>query len=461
MLRATSFFSKNKTKKNVKLTRLILVFFSLLIILLLAPYLFYNLNFVGRIYPNIYVSGVNVGGMTNSQAFQLLSNSASYPKIIKLNYEDRNFEINADEVDLRLDYAGTVIRAYNLVRTGNFVFDFQQRVRLLFYPTTIGYLLNLDHAKLDQNIKTIASQIDIEPVEARFRFDGNKVSEFQTSSNGRKVDQKKIKNMIIQGLASFEIPVDTIYPNVTTDNVNNLGIKELIGTGSSTYFHSIPGRAYNVNLAASRINGTLVAPGEIFSFNKTLGDVSKFTGYKEAYIIQNGRTVLGDGGGVCQVSTTLFRAVLNTGLPVNERSAHAYRVGYYEQNSPPGIDATVYGPSPDFKFTNDTNNYILIVAQNNPANYSLSFYLYGTKDNRIATVSKSVLSNYSAPLPTIYQDDPTLPNGTLKQIDFAAAGARVSFDYVVQKDEQIVYQKTFVSNYQPWAAVYLRGTATK
>ena len=237
-----------------------------------------------------------------------------------------------------------------------------------------------------------------------------------------------------------------------------MGIKELIGRGTSTYFHSISGRVYNVSLAASRINGTLVKPGDTFSFNDTLGDVSSFTGYQQAYIISDGKTILGDGGGVCQVSTTLFRAALNAGLPILERQAHAYRVGYYEQNSPPGLDATVYGPSPDFKFKNDTPAYILIQAKANSKNYSLVFELYGASDGRVATISKPVVSGVTAPPEDRYQDDPSLPTGQTKQIDFKAWGAKVTFNYSVTRDGEQIYKRTFISNYRPWQAVYLRGT---
>lgn len=211
-------------------------------------------------------------------------------------------------------------------------------------------------------------------------------------------------------------------------------------------------------LAASKFNGVLVKPGETFSFNDVLGDVSAYTGFQQAYVIKEGKTVLGDGGGVCQVSTTLFRAIINAGLPVVERAAHAYRVGYYEQDSPPGFDATVYSPSPDLKFKNDTPGYILIQTSVDLNKLSLVFELYGTNDGRVASVSKPTITNQSPPPPNLYQDDPTLPVGTVKQIDFAAWGATVSFNYTVEKDGQVAYQKTFVSNFRPWQAVYLRGT---
>lgn len=416
---------------------------------------------MGRIYPNIYINGINLGGKTPDETINLVSKTSSYPnKTIKLTYQDKNYTISSDKIGLGYDFPGSISRAYNIVRTGNIIFDSILRVKLLFHPVFVGLLTHVDENRLNIEISKITSEIDRDPIEAKFTFNNKKVIEFQASSNGLKVNTEETKRNIIEGKLSFEIPTTIIYPNITTDKINNLGIKELIGRGTSTYFHSIPGRIFNVNLATSRINGTLVKPGDTFSFNQTLGDVSKFTGYQQAYIISEGHTVLGDGGGVCQVSTTLFRAVLNAGLPVTERASHAYRVGYYEQNSPPGFDATVYSPSPDFKFKNDTQEYILIEAKNDPKNYSLAFELYGTNDGRAVTISKPIVSNVIPSLPTVYQDDPTLPAGTLKQTDFAAAGAKVEFTYKVERNGETIYSKKFTSNYQPWAAVYLRGTGS-
>ena len=325
-----------------------------------------------------------------------------------------------------------------------------------------------NNGAISEIIQKIVLKIERSAQNPKFVFENGKVIEFQPALDGIRVDINELENLIIENLnnlfkseekgISISIPVVKTSPDITTDKVNNLGIKEIIGRGSSTYYHSIPGRVHNVALAASRMNGTLVAPGETFSFNQSLGDVSAFTGYQQAYIISEGKTILGDGGGVCQVSTTLFRAVLNAGLPIVERQAHAYRVGYYEQGSPPGLDATVYSPSPDFKFVNDTSEYILIEATADTKNYSLIFELYGTKDGRAATVSKPVVTNVSTPPEDRYQDDPTLPLGTIKQIEHKAWGAKVTFNYKVIKDGRETINKTFISNYKPWQAVYLKGT---
>jgi vancomycin resistance protein YoaR len=256
----------------------------------------------------------------------------------------------------------------------------------------------------------------------------------------------------------INLPIKIIEPDITTEKINNMGIKELIGVGHSLFFHSIPGRIHNIALAASRLNGALVAPDETFSFNDVLGDVSAFTGYQKAYTIQNGKTVLGDGGGVCQVSTTLFRALLDAGLLITERHAHAYEVSYYSLDSPPGMDATVFGPTVDLKFKNDTGHYILIQSNADLDNYALTFELYGTKDGRTVSITKPVISNMVAPPPDLYQDDPTLPMGKIVQTDFAAWGANVYFTRTVTKNGKVIISDKFVSNYQPWQAVYSRGT---
>ena len=215
---------------------------------------------------------------------------------------------------------------------------------------------------------------------------------------------------------------------------------------------------HNVALTAAKLNGILLAPGETFSFNQTIGDVSAETGFQQAYIIKEGRTVLGDGGGVCQDSTTMFRAALDAGLEIVQRNAHAYRVSYYEQNSPAGIDATVYSPSPDFKFKNDTPAHILIqTTVNTGANY-LKIEVYGTSDGRVSTISNARLWDQVPPPPALYQDDPSLPNGQVKQIDWEAWGAKAAFDWKVVRGSETLHEKTFYSNYRPWQAVYLRGT---
>ena len=383
---------------------------------------------------------------------------------ITVPVEDVDNTLNDTEAK---DYASRAEKFFGKNISLKFEYD-----SVVLQDSAIFKLLNpkggYDGEAIEDTLKTVAKTFERDPQNPKFVFENGKVTEFEPALDGIKIDTGQFETQLIRKLEDLEVseeksielnvPTNKTPPEITTDKVNNLGINELIGRGTSTYYHSIPGRVHNISLATSRINGTLVKPGESFSFNTALGDVSAFTGYQQAYIISGGKTILGDGGGVCQVSSTLFRALLNSGLPITERQAHAYRVSYYEQGSSPGLDATVYSPSPDLKFVNDTPGYILIEATADTKNYSLVFEIYGTSDGRVASITKPVVTGVVAPPEDLYQDDPSLPSGTIKQIDYKAWGAKVTFNYVVTRDGQEIINKTFLSNYKPWQAVYLRGT---
>ncbi len=321
----------------------------------------------------------------------------------------------------------------------------------------------INETEADRFLVGIRAGVETEPKNAIFNFNEGKVIEFAAEVDGVKIDETAFKEKLAEKInlsdqSDLSIPVIVTQAKIKTGDINNLGINSLIGIGTSKFHHSIPNRVHNLSLASSRLNGALVAPGETFSLGKTIGDISRATGYREAYVISEGRTVLGDGGGVCQVSTTLFRAALNAGLPIVERKAHAYRVGYYEEDMGPGYDATVFFPSADLKFVNDTPGHILIQTKVDAKNFAMRYEIYGTGDGRKATVSKARISGQSSPLPTVYQDDPTLPVGTKKQVDWSAPGAKVSFDYKVVRNGETLQDRTFTSSYRPWAAVYLVGT---
>ncbi len=324
-----------------------------------------------------------------------------------------------------------------------------------------------DRQAVSETVGSLAEGINRESENAAFKFEDGQVKEFRAAKEGWTVREKELVDKIMEAWneilskdkLNIKVPISKTKPEITTGEVNNLGIEELIGRGDSTYYHSIPNRVHNVGLAARRISGALIEPGEVFSFNEHLGDVSQATGYKSAYVISNGRTELGDGGGVCQVSTTMFRAALDAGLPIVERHAHSYRVSYYEQDSPAGIDATVFAPRVDLKFKNNTPSHILIQAVVDESNRYLAFEIYGTDDGRSVEISKPKVWGQTPPPPPLYEDDPTLPEGQVKQIDWAAWGAKASFDYeVVSADGEVLIDDSFYSNYQPWQAIYLRGT---
>jgi len=319
--------------------------------------------------------------------------------------------------------------------------------------------VEVDESSVAGFVEGLSSEVHRAPRGEIFKLEDHRVIGFRPSQDGIELDQEATVASLIEALQSLEPNrrvglVVRIAPAPESDN--EYGIRTLLGQGTSNFKGSSAGRIRNIKTAAGRLDGILVAPGEIFSFNRSLGDVSKETGYDTAYIIKEGRTVLGTGGGVCQVSTTVFRAALNAGLPILARTAHDYRVHYYEP--PVGFDATVYDPSPDLKFKNDTPAYILIESWWNVGQHTLCFEIYGTDDGRRIEISKSVIHSQSPPPEALYQDDPTLPKGTTKQVDWAAWGARVSFTRRVFRGGELLQDDLFESRYFPWRAVYKVGT---
>jgi len=429
---------------------------------------FFEQYYRGRVYSRVTVAEIPFGGKTPEDVKLFLQNRSIPLSTVTLELRWNGNVATVSGTDLGLEYDASLsaTQAYLVGRSKHPLANILSRY---VTHTNITPFLHWNYQVTEDMLSNLAVNISVPVQDALFRFENGKVTLFKPSRNGRRLNIKDTHALIRDSLVaaslsgtqyvSVPLAIDVITPSIATDQVNSFGIRELIGTGYSEFHGSIPGRIHNITLAASRLNGVLIKPGDVFSFNNAVGDISAATGYQTAYIIKDGRTVLGDGGGVCQVSTTLFRAALNAGLPVVDRHAHAYRVHYYEEAGyKAGVDATVFAPSVDLQIKNDTPAYILIQTKTDVNNLSLTFELYGTADGRKAEILNHNVWGVTPPPPDLYQDDPTLPKGTVKQVDFAAWGAKASFQYKVTRSGEVLQDTTFYSNYRPWQAVYLKGT---
>lgn len=428
-------------------------------------------SYKNTIYPNVYVDNKPVGGKNKDDIVKMYTpiESKLHAVNVAVFYKEEQIAtISGEQLKLRTNVKDIAEQAYLVGRSPHLPTTIKDRFLLLtglsrfdFKPT-----VQYEKAPFNEFIKVYAEAYNTPAKDAKFTFEDGKVVSFSPDVKGKKINEEKFFSDMNQKMEEVKkkpenkkvtLTEEIIQPEITLAKANNLGIEELIGEGKSDYSGSSEDRRYNLSLAASKFHGVLIAPGEDFSFNKIVGDISSNTGYRPAYIIQNGKTVLGDGGGVCQVSTTAFRAALNTGLPIVERHAHAYRVGYYENDSKPGFDATIYTPSVDLRFKNDTPAHVLVQVENVPEENLLYFRFYGKKDNRVVELSDATVWDVAPPPPDRMEDDPNLPNGTVKQIDFAAPGGKSKFTYKVVKDGKITYEEEFYSSYRPWQAVFLVG----
>lgn len=282
---------------------------------------------------------------------------------------------------------------------------------------------DLDREKVGQYVAQVGEEVDHPPVNARLSFTGGALAVTGQPRDGTVVDRPQAVTSIQAAVRTPKrlaaLPVVAKQADIRQETLPQLGINTLIGT-STTHFGGSPyERIYNIRVGANKFDGILIKPGQEFSFDDQLGDVGPETGYIPGLVILQNKTVPQYGGGLCQVSTTMFRAALAAGLPITARTPHSYAVQWY---APLGMDATIYPPYPDMKFINNTGHYILV--QTHQEGVSLTYDFYGTSDGRKASTQ------------------------ILTQNATEEAGGTASFRYIVEGGPNPI-DRVFFSSYQP------------
>ncbi len=342
-----------------------------------------------------------------------------------------------------------------------------------FQQTKDGLTVGLNKEKVEEYLKKLAAEIDVLPQNAKFTIENGLVEEFQLHQGGKELnieasydllnnyvknfDETKIqaacpKNPVPDKEEIIQMIVTITAPQVPIGTINNLGIQELVGTGTSDFSGSPTNRRHNIKVGATKLNGVLIAPGEEFSLVKTLGEIDASTGYLPELVIKGDKTIPEYGGGLCQIGTTAFRVALDAGLPITERRPHSYRVVYYE---PAGMDATIYSPRPDLKFVNDTPAYLLL--QTRIDGDELTFELWGTPDGRKVEMTTPRVFNFVSPGPTKIIETADLAPGVKKCTERAHTGADAEFDRTITYKDGEIKTETWSSHYVPWSAVCLVG----
>lgn len=320
--------------------------------------------------------------------------------------------------------------------------------------------IGLSGDDLKAYFEEMAQIINVDAQEAKFEMQNGRVTEFQASRNGLTLNIDAsiaaMNEKIAEGSEGpIQLVVEESMPEVATADVNTLGITEMVGIGRTDFSGSPKNRRHNITLAAEKLNGILIEPGETFSLVTALSPIDKANGYLAELVIKGDRTIPEVGGGLCQIGTTNFRVVLDAGLPIVERRNHSYRVSYYEP--PVGMDATIYDPKPDFRFTNDYESHLLLMSYVD--GNELIFELYGTKDGRVATSTQPRLYNVVKPGPTKIIETTDLAPGQRKCIEHAHNGADADFTYTVEYADGRVETEVFKSHYKAWPEVCLLGVA--
>jgi vancomycin resistance protein YoaR len=293
-------------------------------------------------------------------------------------------------------------------------------------------VVTLDETAVIRHLEDIAAQVNQEKQDALFRVENNRVVEFQAHREGRTLDQASAIRNIAHALAHADkevpLPVTTAAPAVRLGDLNALGIKDLLGEGISDFKGSSRSRIQNIEVGSRQFRGLLITPGETFSFNQGLGPVTAKAGYLPEIVIKPEGLTPELGGGICQVATTAFRAAFFSGLPIPVRKNHSLNVSYYKWPYGEGLDATVYPPTVDLKFQNDTSSHIMIWTR--VEGTRLIFEFWGTKDDR-----------------TVAMEGPV-------QYDRKSGGAvKATVVRKIERNGEIVHTDEFKSNYRSVASV--------
>ena len=365
-----------------------------------------------------------------------------------------NFEDGIKESSYTIDGNNLIItsgKAGNVIKSDEFKDLIVDKLTAIDYNTDSIEVPVEEAEPAPIDIDKIHSEIYKEAKDAYYTTDPYAV---YPSSNGLdfNISVDEAKQMVATPQDTYTIPLKTLYPSVTTNEIGREAFPDLLATYSTSYATSNANRSTNIALAASKINGTVLMPGEEFSFNGTVGKRTAANGFKTATVYSNGQVTTDYGGGICQVSSTLYNSVLRANLEITNRTNHTFTVGYV----PIGLDATVSWGSPDFKFKNSRNYPVKIVATT--ANKKLTISVYGLKEDVEYEVELVSYKTGTVPYSTVYTTDSSLGKGKTKVVQSGSNGA-TSVAYKILKLNGKEVSRTLLSKdtYSPHNQIIARG----
>jgi vancomycin resistance protein YoaR len=327
----------------------------------------------------------------------------------------------------------------------------------------------LNPYQVGRRVRQIADETGRGSVNPRVDWNNGDLRILKPGKPGLRLDEVQASATISAAISGtnrvLALPVREVEPQVTEANLRSLGINELVSIGRSDFTGSADYRINNIGVGMGILNGILIAPGEEFSFNNNIGSIDARNGFVEGYAIIQDRTQLEFGGGICQDSTTLFRAAFWAGLPITERWGHSFYISWYdkyglgEKRNGPGLDATIFTGGPDLKFVNDTGHWLLMQSSSNPRTGVAQIALYGTKPNRTVELNQSITKRVPAPPAPKFVTDPKQPVGTSRQSDHARGGMTIAVYRTITENGVRKAPELFQTTFRAWPNIYVFNPA--
>ncbi len=454
-----------KKSKNILLSIIILLSI-VLVVFIVSGIMFFKVEAENKellnnpnIYNNIFIQDINVSNMSKEEAKNILNN-VKLDEQITLAYKDKQYTYNKSEFGVTLNKDKALENAYNIGRTGSEKERINTIKALEKNNQKIDFEKNVDEQVAKSKLEELTKEINVEPKNATLeKKDGKFI--VKDGNNGLKVDfEQTYANLIdalkLEGNQNIEIIVTEIEPQYKSQDLNK--VQHNLGSFSTKYTNrggTDNNRIINMKVAAERVNGTILYPGEIFSTNQKFGATTKANGYKPAPTIVNGKFVDEYGGGVCQISSTLYNAVLYSEIDVVERQNHSLKVGYLDYS----YDATLAGDYIDFKFKNSTNYPIYIESYVTDNEVICNIYGYEERPTNRKVKFENVLVEVIEPGPKVIKETEELPEGEEKVVVKPLKGYKYKLYKLVYVDDKL-QEKVLVNNsyYKPRAEEVLVGT---
>lgn len=391
-----------------------------------------------RIRSNVYIGNINVSGLTKTEAVdRLMSNLDSKIESLKLDlkFRDSIWELDLEDVGYKYDIDKAIEEAYSIGRMSNYFIRLYDVIKSKFNNQSFELDFSYEEEMLKVYLENLSNEINQQKVNASISF--NKPDfVFTDEKEGRKLDEERtlqiIKEKISKNETSVtELPVTIIQADVKRSDIDK--ISEVIGKFSTSFNAADVNRTHNLKVATNNASDILLFPNEVYSVNQIIGPRLEEFGFREAKVIVNNQLVPGIGGGICQVSTTLYNAALLSNLSIIERRNHSLPSSYVSL----GRDATISGDVIDLKFINSTDYPIYIYGE--VVGNWVKFYVYGKKNEKNIQVRiQTETLNVTEPTVEIVED-PTLPEGTEVEERKAHTG------YVVKSYKLLYEDGRFVS----------------
>lgn len=433
---------------------------SLVLLIGVSIYLASQMSFGprDRILPGIYVLNTDLSLMNHGQAMLALKKiEQQFQKPLTIKYKENTWTLPMDRVGLQVKHQQEIQRAMAIGRSDSLWQRFLER-RQAYQGIHLMPQIMIDVGLLEKQVTEAVEVILLPPRDAGLIINPDNTVEISPGHSGRLVDTHRlaedIRQRLLQGSQSpIELTLLEVPPSRTTEEVQAMKVDTLLGTFSTQFDPNKVNRAYNISVAAAAIDGLTLSPQEIMSFNEVVGPRSTEAGYKNAPIILNNELVDGLGGGVCQVSTTLYNAVLLANLELVERTNHSIPIPYV----PIGRDATVVFDSIDFKFKNNTDHWLHI--QSYVTGGRLTIKIFGNGKFKRDVVIRSWVEETYHP-ETLFEKDYGIRMGDRIVKQKGAQGYKASAERIVMQDGKVVkVEKLPSSEYKARNQIISQGMA--